>query len=315
MNNKLFSDNFPIISTAKDLDELCKKYPDYDRGYVCQGSGAGYDSRRTWMQELWEEFEPYADNHFLGGFKRDFSGRSWELYLGVTFLRRGYSLDRIGNKGPDLKVIKDGFYTYIEAVSSTPGSGPDQVPDLLEKTVGNVPEDEMQLRVANSLSYKKLVYDRYLAEGIIKKEDPFIIAINRSAAGLIGDPFIPLIIKCLFGVGHPTLQIPIGNTPRKRKPKSSWSGRPILTKKSGSNVPMLFFEDSANAGISAIIYSTDNILNSPKISDQMGENICIIHNPKAANPTPEKFFIFGEERRVLGEDLHIVRKARKWDKY
>jgi len=60
-------------------------------------------------------------------------------------------------------------------------------------------------------------------------------------------------------------------------------------------VPMFFFENHEHAGISAVIYSKDTILNSPRLSQEMGENFFIVHNPHAINPLPDNFFPFGAE--------------------
>jgi hypothetical protein len=60
-------------------------------------------------------------------------------------------------------------------------------------------------------------------------------------------------------------------------------------------VPIKFFLDPAHAGISAVIYSTDNILSSPRVPAEMGENFIIAYNPHAKNPLPQHFFPFGSE--------------------
>src|SRR3989344_6519878 len=152
MDQRLFSDKFPEINSDEKLQELCKKFPEYDPAYICQGSVVLRRKFKDWIEGLWKDFRPFADSQFPSAFKKDFMGRSWELYLGSTFLNRGYNLKRVGNKGPDLMVVKDDFYTYIEAISATSGTGPDKVPGLVHNAVGSVPSDEIQLRVANALS-------------------------------------------------------------------------------------------------------------------------------------------------------------------
>lgn len=315
--SKLFSDNFPTITSDKELEELCNKFPDFDASYICQGSGSSRVGVRNWMEDLWKLYHPYADKHFTQEFKRNFGQRSWELYLGSTFLKRGYALEKV-KQGPDFKIVKDGKHAHVEAVAPRAGSGPDKVPDMMHGQVVSVPEDQMILRLTTALSDKKVTYEEYLKKGILKDTDPFVIAINRSSV-MHPDTLMPLVIKCLFGVGDLVLKIPInpirGGPIKSAKSESSWSGKPFLKKRTGSDVSMLFFENPANAGVSAVMYSVDSIINSPQEPGLMGENIVTIHNPNAKNPIPKNFIVFGEERMAKEDFLYVTRKAQKWSRY
>lgn len=317
MTKSLFSDNFPSISSDKELRELFKSYPKYDPSYICQGSIKSRDEVKNWIEDLWQIYQPYADKHFAKEFKLNFGQRAWELYLGSTFLKRGYVLDII-KQGPDFKTKKDGLHVFIEAVAPHQGSGPDRIPGMVNGQVMSVPVDQMILRLTTSLYDKKKTYDEYLKKGIVTEKDPFVIAINRSSF-MHPDPMLPLVIKCLFGVGDLVMKFPIntvtGGPVRGAKSTTSWSGMPVLKKRTGGDVSMLFFENPENVGISAVMYTIDSIINSPSKPELMGENIVTIHNPNAKNPIPQDFIVFGEERMAKDDHLEIVRKAKKWSRY
>jgi hypothetical protein len=311
---KLFSEDLGTTKDNEELIALLKKFPAYDAGYLCQATGISRRKEKEWMEKLWQQYEPYADSHFLDDFKRQFTQRSWELYLGATLLNRGFKLGKHVSSGPDfdLQNNQNKRLTWIEAVAAEQGSGNDRVPDMAYGIVQNVPEEEMLLRIANALDQKFKKYQTELARGIVKGEEPYAIAVNRSGVGHV-DPGLPLILKALFGIGHQTLRIRI-NGVRQENPEPFWSGRPKIEKRSGKDVPMLFFEDATHSGISAIIYCIDNILNSPRLLQEMGENFIIVHNPLAKNPLPYGFFPFGEEYKAEGGYILKIRKYKNWNK-
>jgi hypothetical protein len=54
------------------------------------------DSKKDWMIEartfcnqLWKNYQPYADRHFLIEIQRDFHSRFWEMYLACSFMEMG----------------------------------------------------------------------------------------------------------------------------------------------------------------------------------------------------------------------------------
>ena len=65
----LFTDSFPIISTAQgnqaafdELEVLKTQYPNYDAYYVASGS---VEDRRKPFEDLYQIYQPFADKHFL----------------------------------------------------------------------------------------------------------------------------------------------------------------------------------------------------------------------------------------------------------
>lgn len=310
----LFSEKFDPVKTDIELEDLKHRLSDYDPGYLCQAASVHRAEIRVWMEELWKQYESYADSNFLTNFKHQFSQTSWELYLGTTFLSRGFKLGAHRDVGPDfdLRNNNDHRLAWVEAIAVTKGNGNDRVPDVEYRHVQNVPEEAMLLRISHALDEKFKKYQKDLAKGIVGASEPYVIALNRSSLEHV-DTDLPLIVKALFGIGHLTLRMMMGDEIQK-DPESFWSGRPHISKKSGSAIPMLFFEDPMHAGISAVIYCMDNILNCPKNRDEMGENFIIIHNPLATNPIPTGLFPFGEERVAQDASLVIIREGRPWEK-
>lgn len=298
--NRLFSENLGVIKNDKQLDALAKKYPNYHRAYICQATAFNRQKIRNWMEKLWKLYEPYADTNFLTEFRKRFTERSWELYLGAAILTHCYQLGKHKNVGPDFKIEppnEKGQSIWIEAVVTTPGDGPDRVPkikfdyDVIVEV--DYPEEEMLLRLTNALKEKHNKYTAYLQKNILKADEAYVVALNRADLEHL-DSQVPLIFKCLFGIGYQTLQIKNGK-PLPKSVGSTWSPRTEVNKKSGNSVPMTFFLNSDYAGISAVVYSNNNILNSPRKNAEIGSDLVIIHNPFAINPLPEDFLKFGEE--------------------
>ena len=310
----LFSDDFGVIDTDEELASMQNQFPFYDPAYICQASVPSRIKTKEWMEKLWIQYAPYADKDFLEEFKRQFTQRSWELYLGATLINHGFILKKNIAEGPDFEIQdKEGKrITWIEAIAVTKGKGIDKVPDISYGVVQSVPVDQISLRLSSALKEKYEKYLVYIKNGIIKSEDPYIIAVDRSECGL-GDPYGPQILSVLFGIGDPALHMRVGGKPVEN-PEISWTHRPLLNKGNGKNVPMLFFEDSSHAGISAVIYTRDHVINSPRKLEEMGENFFIVHNPNAANQLPDNFFPFGEEYRASDGYVNRIREQKNYTK-
>jgi len=308
---KLFSDNLPPVNTDEELALLKSQFPQYDAGYICQSTAVSRSDLKDWMEKLWEQYEPFADEKFLEQFKCRFAQRSWELYLGATFLNRGFKLGQHKEHGPDFDVHSqdDKRLFWVEAVSTEKGDGFDRVPNIVYGVVVDVPEKQMLLRIANALDKKFKHYMSGIEMGVVQSSEPYVIALNRSDLQH-PDPSIPLILKALFPIGHLALRIMVDGK-RVEKPESFWTTRLKIDKNNGSDVPMLFFEDKEHEGISAVIYCIDSILSSPQNLKEMGENFIVIHNPFAKNPLPNGIFPFGEEYKVEGEFIKKIREKNK----
>lgn len=298
-NTPLFSEDLGEAENDEQLDALQLKFPKYDKGYICQSTGKTLRKEREWLESLWRQYAPYADRNFLKEFRTSFPQRAWELYLGATILNRGYSLGTNKSTGADLDVLdKDGKrVAWIEAISVLKGTGADAVPEMdYHGRVVDVPTNAMSLRITQALKDK---YDQYLERlgKTVKVDEPYVIAIDRSALDYI--EHIPLGLRVLYGIGNPTLRIPIPREERARE--RDWSKAELvherqeaIGKKNGEQISSMFFLNPKHAGISAVIYSSASILNLPRNSNQLGESLLIAHNSLAKNPLLGKF-AFGEE--------------------
>lgn len=274
MNDELFDKDLLIIENSEELQKVKDDHPNFDGYYV---ASACIKERRNKFNKLWQCFKPFADRHFLSQIKIDFHERSWEMYIGCL-LKKIFPNISSGNSGPDF-VINQGEddEIYIEAVACKHGDSADKVPELIPATnidnisVQDVPEDAMLLRLASSISYKAEKYKSFIQN----KNKPYIIAVNKGALRH-PDPEIPLILKCLFGFGNQFF-----NRVNGELVYAGWNTRDFITKNNGEQISMKFFEDKNNDFVSGIIYSPENILNSP---DNIGGDCVLVHNPNAKNP-------------------------------
>lgn len=301
---RLFNKNLGTASDRKGLDILKKKFNHYDPSYVAVSSMTTRPEFREELESLWSQYKPYADSNFPDEFKKQFNQRAWELHLGCTLLNRGYVLGNHSNAGADFKIPYENRNIWIEAIAVEKGSGQDRVPNIEYGKAMHVPEKEMLLRLTAGLKEKYDKYLSYLKNNLIAQDDPFIIAIDRSPLEHV-DPQIPLILKCLFAIGYQFLLLKRKNSQIKRD-ESNWSAREKINKISGSEVEMLMFRDSDFEGISAIIYCAQDILNSPRTQNHIGDNFVIVYNPFAKNPLPDNFFRFGNLWKQEGDQIKKI---------
>ena len=158
---------------------------------------------------LWKEYEPYADPDFRVQIAQDFQARFWEMYLTTSLLRAGcIVVKKVDPKGPDIHILYGNKSVWVEAV--TPGSGdptlPDSVPPFRPTptpTVGDVPDEQLKLRILSAISDKNRKWQVYTEKGLIGLNDPYIIAVNtcKIPLGFVDrDP--PRIVRCVFDIGH-----------------------------------------------------------------------------------------------------------------
>lgn len=281
MNKSIFTDDFPEVGTNKELQKIIKEFPKYDSYYI---ASCCIKERKEMFDSLWQIYQPLADKHFLSDCKKHFHQRTWEMYLGVALIKNGLNISS-SEKGPDFVVDKGRENEiFIEATACTRGDTKDAVPAeyLAEKPeeirVQDVPYDKMLIRLTNSLDSK---YKKY-KDFIKKKEKPYIIAINRSDLGYLDD--IPLILKCLFGLGFQSFKII-----NDKLFNAGWERKKTVFKENGAKVPISFFEEEEHNIVSAVIYSEKSVLNCPK---EIESDCILVHNPKAKLPIDLKIFSF-----------------------
>jgi hypothetical protein len=261
------------------------------------------DDFRVRLEQLWEIYEPFADKNFYSEIKRQFGPRAWELYIGATFVKRGNTLNKHIDSGPDISLSMNSNNVLVEAIAINKGTSPDKVPEVEFGKLMDVPEEEMMLRITTGFSkkYKKHLVD--IDKGVVSRNDSFVIAINRAGTDFL-DAQIPLILKCLFGIGYQTLTI--GKSVKAVKDESNWTQRNSITKANGEIIPMTYFNDPEYGLVSAVIYCTKDIINGPIDQKDLGDDCVIVFNPFAKNPIPFDFLKFGEKWTKVGNQVKKV---------
>lgn len=300
----LFNENLGTASNSTQLAILKRKFNLYHPSYVATSTMTTRPEFKVWLEAIWKQYEPYADSNFLDQFKKQFNQRAWELHLGSTLINRGFTLGSHNNAGPDIKIPYKSGNVWVEAIAVEKGDKQDKVPEIEYGKEIDVPEKEMLLRLTSGLIEKHRKYLKDLKGGRVGQKDPFIIAIDRSPLEHL-DAQIPLILKCLFAIGHQVLFLKRDRSQPKTE-GNTWSTREKVNKINGSEVEMLMFRDASFEGVSAVIYCPCNILNSPRNPKEMGDNFVIVYNPFAKNPLPDNFFKFGETWKQEGDQIKKV---------
>ena len=63
-----------------------------DPFYACIRDDPSRKDDRNFVEELWQEYAPYAEPEFLEDAKRHFHQKAWEMYLACVFLKNGLQL-------------------------------------------------------------------------------------------------------------------------------------------------------------------------------------------------------------------------------
>ena len=302
---QIFEENWPEVKSDEELKTLILENPEYDPGYINLSTSTLLKKKKELVKNLLVRFEPYADIGFEESLKRkgEFIGRCWEMIVGVTFLEQGETLiPRLenGKRGPDIGIRREKI-NWIEAVSCTSGTGDDAVPAIRYGEIMDVPVRAMILRVGNAVGSKVTKYDGYVKDGIIKSDEPFIIAISKGDIPHV-DAHPPVILRYLYGIGNQALEIPIDKNTGKPSEvvESMFVLQEHIKKSSGNTVEVGFFGDLANAKISGVIYCKNFIFNHPQ---PLGSDFVLLKNPNATNPLPKDFLSRGAEYVLMGDKL------------
>ncbi len=233
------------------------------------------------------------------------------MYLACVLLdQQRFELQlKTREKGPDICLKAKDTKVWIEAVAPSGGDGPDAVvqPKL---EVGQIqwftpPEEKIILRYLNAIFTKHSRYNTYCEDGIVKKGEPYIIAVNgRRVPYSKADDDIPYIIKAILPFGNSEVDIDVETN---KIIGQGYEYRPEITKANNSAVPTQIFLNKHYSGITGILFSNSDLLNRPQVS---GTEFVFLHNPLADNPLPRGWLPIGYEYWVDGNKLQ--RKA--WSK-
>ncbi|HYM07252.1 MAG TPA: hypothetical protein VE377_25705 [Candidatus Dormibacteraeota bacterium] len=259
---------------------------------------------REFVESLWDHFRGFADPHFLTEVRRDFHARFWEMYL--TCALQEYAAQRgavlsCPKPGPDILLEHEGNRVWVEAVVATNGVPglPDTVVEPNPDGSGKIPEEKLVLRYTNAIAEKYRKYRGYLREGIIHKNDAFVIAINGAALSYKwtqAERDAPRFLKAVYPLGAYQLLLDrrtgeiVG---QQNEPRFS------IVKASGANVATMPFLERRSRGISAILGSFADPMYH---RTQLGSDFELAHNPMSRAPIAD-FVIPAKKawRAVLNE--------------
>ena len=290
-----------------------------DTRYENLRSNADYQGIRDLIEEMWEEYLPYADSDFLAkAQKDDFQACYWEMYLGCSLLRQNMQIELrkerqerrgLPNEGPDFRIIAP-YKFWLEATSAEPGTGRDAVPEPEFNVVCDVPDDQIKLRILQAIRDKAKQRLHFIEKGLVDPADCYVVAVNFGKIPYEPDLDPPRLVRAVFGLGFPEVSMNVDSGAL-----ADWRYQPQdhIVKQSSSLVSTRIFLDHEQSddpdyvgyeGLSAILSSQMEPFKScdPWFSHNKyvnknvtGDDYCIVHNPRAKNPLPHGFLKCGQE--------------------
>jgi hypothetical protein len=291
--NTLFTVELPFIESEDELQNIKEIYPQYDSYFIASGC---IERRREKFDALWQNYKPYADTQFLKAIKHNFHQRSWEMYLCNVFLNKQLKIQS-KDEGPDL-IVNDNI--YIECVAPIKGDvkSKDSVPEI--QSFGEMPTDEIILRITQSLKYKALEqYDKWKSKQWFDPKSPFIIAINIGDFGYFID--ITILEKILFSIGPPQINF----NKSTNESKVTYSNIEKIFKSNQETVNLGLFTDKFQEEykvISGVIFSNTDVLNHP---ENLGDDCIFVNNPLAENSVPEWFMNLFKYLVNKGQEVYL----------
>lgn len=275
-----------------------------DARYENLRSNADYQKIRDFIDEMWEAYLPYADSNFLQSAQNDdFQARYWEMYLGCSLLRQNMQIEprekrkehsESPDQGPDFRILAPHPF-WLEAVTVGPGTGEDSVPEAEFGVIRDVPDDKVKLRLLQAVRDKAQQRLDFIQKDWIDHTDCYVVAVNIGKISHVSDLHRPRLVRAVFGWGLPEVSM---NPNSGAISDSRYQPQDHVVKRSSSLVSTRIFLDPEQTddptgyeGLSAVLSSEMEPFNScePWFDDSkyiMGDDYCIVHNPRATNPLP-----------------------------
>ncbi|TKB67010.1 MAG: hypothetical protein E8D47_04170 [Nitrospira sp.] len=273
--------------------------PCEDLGYLNTRDHPCGVEHKCFVEELWGRYYPLADTHFREDARNHFLQRFWEMYLAVALLERGFKLHRHGDEGPEFYTSLGSRRVWFEAIAPDPGTGLDQVPQLIPGECTKIPTEKILLRFTNALDEKRKKYAAALAKGIVSAEDHYVLAIN--SRGIRHAPYgnsMPYFVQAFLPFGPLTIAIDVRTF---EQTDSYYAYRSDVSKFNGSPVSTRAFLDPEASFCSAVIHSGVDCANHP---EQLGGDFSVLHNPRAHHPFDATVFGWCEQFTFRDEQLH-----------
>ena len=231
------------------------------------------------INDLWQKYKPYAHKGFKKKAQKEFIQLWWEMFLTIGIKEIGCNIEPIkSNAGPDIKIQMDNYRIWIEAVVPQTGEGKDKVHTMEFNKFPDYPSDQLVLRLSSVINEKKNKFEKYINKGIVKTEDLCIIAVCTCGLNKFAslDQYLPL--RVLSGLGNQTINLNTGE--RYYLPKDH------TLKQSGTEIDSNLFNQQKFEIISAILYSDQEILDTPPIASK---TFRFYINPKCNKSFPSIF--------------------------
>jgi hypothetical protein len=274
-------------------------------------NGDYHAAARARCDDLWRDYEPFADPKFLRVFPLETHARWYEMYLTVTLLRNGLPVQRPPKPGtgPDVLLDMAGRRVWIEATCATGGRDgePDSVPPLVYAapdatcTAGAVPHDLIAMRITGALDAKQRAFSNYIATGLVRAHDLMVVAINVHDVPHGYFDMEPMMLRALYGIGAEVLHI--DRDTRQIVAREHSVIESVPKRGTGNPVSMRTFVDGSVPHVSAVLGSRENVWNMP---DLLGAGTRLHPNVTAMNPWPEGLL-------PVGCELSFAPAAEGWD--
>jgi hypothetical protein len=293
-----------LFDRALDVEPL-------DGTYVHIRDSKYCEDHRRYLDAAWGVFREHADDEFVTEFRSpgQFQGRAWELRIAWTLRDIGLAF-RGPKPGPDFVISVGGGPLYIEATAPRATDGLLANYEAAARFGARVPDEEIILRYTGAIEEKMRKLAGYHSKGIVRPEDPFVIALsgaNIPQSSIEEWPF-PRILKPLFAIGEPYLAVPIGGG---AEPTSGIHRREERKTANGGPVPCAMFLENGHRRLSAVIFSPWDIKNRPEsYGKPPGNDFLVVHNPYALNPMPEGTVPRGCEWGARDGNLTLIADRR-----
>lgn len=259
---------------------------------------------RDFVESLWKDYSKLADKNFLSDSKNHFHQRFWEMYLSVTFMRRGYELIKSPDESPDVCIQLNGKKLWIEAVAPGPGTGLDKIPTPKFGKANWVPTDQVTLRYLQVLDAKFQKYQTYVKKRIVSPSDIFVIAINCNKVphAYFGST-VPYHVQALLPIGPPNVTF---NIATDSIVETGYSFKDSVVKNSGAKVDKKAFADPKYSGISAVMNAIHEVAGYTFNKENFGIDFDFLHNPLSENPLDIDVVPWAKNRFIKDDQIFTV---------
>ena len=283
--------------------------------YVALRNDPCWEGERQFCNDLWKEYQEFADKDFLAQFPLQTHQRWFEMYLTVVLMRAGLAVQKRppvskkGKSGPDILIKNGGKNIWIEAVCAGPGAKghKDSLPGIEpDGKVHIIDLRQIIFRHTHALDEKQKQFRQWIEDGTVSKKDIMIVAINTyGIMGLSGDDG-NFRRGAFYGEGD------IAITIDQESGKYLGVSRPFQEsrlKANASKVPTAPFINGTMPHISAAITSGDYIekcaLTPP---EKPGHYFYLSHNMDCDNKLPMNTIKLGVEEAAHEEGSKIIIK-------